>query len=208
MQYCGVRLARTPHPETMARYRFPAFELLAAQHGAALARSERALTEAERSLLSGVFGESLDLDSIRIVETWIANSPTTLGNSIRIRPGAEMDPATLVHEAAHVWQFQTQGTAYVSDSAFHQGMALLKTGSRSAAYEVEIVPGQSIYGYTAEQQAMIVEYAYGSPAWRENPEVARMMEEVRAARPLPWEAIVAEASEGAEKRPPLFRIDS
>lgn len=181
---------------------------MAARHGGALASSERALTPEERALLTGVFGESIDLDAVRIVETRIANSPTTLGNTIRVRPGMDLDAVTLVHEAAHVWQFQTRGTAYVSDSAYHQGMALLKTGSRGAAYDVEIVPGQSIFDYTAEQQAMIIEYAFASAEWREHPEVARMLEEVRAERPLSWEAIVAEASgEHRQGRAPLFRLD-
>ncbi|MDX1978933.1 MAG: hypothetical protein SFV51_01595 [Bryobacteraceae bacterium] len=187
------------------RFRIPVLELLAALHGDALSRSSRPLTNEERCLLGEVFGESLDLDAIRIAETSFANSPTTLGNSIRLRKGASLPPWVLVHEAMHVWQFQTQGTAYVSDSAFHQGVSLLLTGSRAAAYEVTLAPGRSIHDYTAEQQAMIVENAFQFAEWRDNPEVRRLLEEVRSARPLTPEAIAEEAARGPGF--PLFRIE-
>ncbi len=203
----------------MIRFRFPALELLAALHGDALARSDRGLGEAERAILRGVFGEAVDLDQVRIAEARLANAPTTLGNVIRIRPGMEMSPALLVHEAAHVWQFQTKGTSYVSDSAFHQGVSIVRTGSRASAYDVVIVPGQSIHAYTAEQQAMIIENQFTYPEWRDHPEVRRMMDEVRGSRPAPMDDILQDAFFGPaapesnfdpEPRPqpvPLFRID-
>ena len=189
------------------RIRIPPLELLAALHGGAFAGVARELTAPERLLLEQVFADSLNLDSIRIAETPIANSPTTLGNTIRVRKGACLPDSVLVHEAMHVWQFQTQGTAYVSDSAFHQGVALLRTGSRDAAYQVQLVPGASILEYTAEQQAMIVENAFLFEEWRSHPEVARLMEEVRAARPKPFETILEEAYGSEPGRHSLFRID-
>lgn len=189
---------------------------MAALHGDALARSGRGLTKEEQSLLWAVFGESVDLDAIRLVEARIANAPTTLGNIIRIRAGEQLPSHVLVHEAAHVWQFQTKGTAYVSDSALHQGLSILRTGSRASAYDVTIVPGQSIHDYTAEQQAMIIENQFLSEEWREHPEVRRMMDEVRTARPVPLESILQDAwfgpggeqpSDGRPPAAPLFRID-
>lgn len=201
----------------MIRFRFPLLEMLAALHGDALARDGRALTAAEKDLLAGVFGEAVDLEAIRIVEARVANAPTTLGNTIRIRPGMIMEPETLVHETAHVWQFQTQGTLYVSDSALHQSLALMRTGSRAAAYDVTLVPGRPMRDYSAEQQAMIVENQFLHQAWRDHPEVRRLMEEVRRTRPVALDEILrdtfcgpSEPALDGEGRPmpvPLFRID-
>jgi hypothetical protein len=53
----------------------------------------------------------------------------------------------------HVWQYQNRGTGYISNSIWHQA-------TEPAAYEVTIVPNQSIYRYTAEHQAVIVEAYY------------------------------------------------
>lgn len=203
----------------MIRFRFPVLEVFAALHGDALARRGRVLTDAERETLREVFGEAVNLDEVRIVEARVANAPTTLGNTIRIRPGSHMTPDVLVHEVAHVWQFQTKGTSYVSDSALHQGLSLVRTGSRASAYDVAIVPGRPMDEYTAEQQAMIIENQFCYPEWREHPEVRRLMEQVRATRPATMDAILHDAFFGpappeqaldAEGRPvpvPLFRID-
>ena len=79
----------------------------------------------------------------------------------------------------HVWQYQTQGSRYISDSALHQALQGLD------AYNVDLVPAQSFDKYAAEQQAVIVErYYLDFTGWRSNSDVVRMIAEVRKARPL------------------------
>ena len=71
----------------------------------------------------GVFGMSINLDRIRLTQTNVAvnGRAYTLGNTIRFPMGATVDLRTLVHESTHVWQFQTKGAGYLSDSVLAPG---------------------------------------------------------------------------------------
>ena len=164
------------------RVRFPTLESFLIQSQGALATPGRRLTRTETQILSGVFGMSVNLDAIRLVMTNVAvnGRAYTLANTIRFPTNSTVDLRTLVHETTHVWQYQTKGSGYISDSLWHQA-----TGG-SGAYDVTIVAGQSIHRYHAEQQAMIVEryYANDPAGWSTNPNVVRMIEEVRRARPI------------------------
>lgn len=171
----------------MARSRFlrlPPLEALATQFAGALSHGARGLTAEERADARAVFGDTIDLDSISVVRASIANAPTTLGNTIRIGIEGELDRITLIHELAHVWQYQTQGTAYISDSAWHQVGALLATGSRRAAYHLteDDLSARSIHDLSAEKQAVVIECWFANPALREDPDYARFLAEVRSAR--------------------------
>lgn len=192
--------------------RLPTLEVFSALHGDALSFGGTPLTPEERRIAFEIFRSSIDLDPVRVVEAPIANAPTTLGNFIRVRPGEPISRRTLIHELTHVWQFQTKGTEYISDSALHQAWAAITAGSRDAAYDVTIVPGQSIHDYQAEHQAMIVEGYYSDPAKRADSEYERMIEEVRRARPIPYSLILEEAAFGPGSRtrdalPPRFDDD-
>jgi hypothetical protein len=176
--------------------RLPTLEVFSALNGGAFASAGQRLSRVEREEATGVFGESINLDAVRIVFTHIIAAPTTLGNNIRVPPDYVLTLQTLIHELAHVWQYQTKGTAYISDSLLHQAAAAIGSGDRNAAYTYRVEPGKSIHAYTAEQQAMIVEHYYSDPALRTNPEYRRMIREVRAARPLPTSLIVEEAAYG------------
>jgi hypothetical protein len=166
------------------RVRFPVLEIAAMQYGDAFSRSVRRLFAEEVTIVFEVFQRSVLADQVRVVETQVIAAPTTLGNNIRIPPGYRLAPYVLVHEMMHIWQFQTQGNAYISDSAFHQAMATLASGSRDAAYEYTLRPGASIYDYPAEQQAHIVEdYYLDVNQERSNPEYQRLIDQVRSGRP-------------------------
>ena len=164
-----------------ARFRLPALEALATQYGELFSRDSRPLTEAERADAVVVFADALDLDPIRIVSASIVNSPATLGNIIRAPRDGEMDRATLIHELAHVWQYQTRGTSYISDSVWHQVSATLTTGSRQAAYELtwEDLAAGSIYDLPVEKQAVVIERWFAEPALRQHPDYSRFLAEVR-----------------------------
>ncbi len=164
--------------------RIPALEILGMQYGGAFSSNTQPLSTSQISLARPIFGSSINYLAVRIVETPIINAPTTLGNNIRIAPNSGINNRTLIHELAHIWQYQTKGNAYISDSAFHQVVATVATGDRNAAYSYQIVPGQSIHNYTAEQQAMIVEHYYvNANNERENADYQRMIAEVQSSTP-------------------------
>lgn len=186
-----------------SRIRFPTVEVFSALHGNVGATHERPLLPQEKQLARGVFAQAVDLDAVRIVTTPVANAPTTLGNYIRVGSSG-MPDGVLIHELAHVWQFQNKGTSYISDSAWHQTAAWVSSGlkSRAAAYQVTIQPGKSIHDYTAEQQATIIEQYFVVRAKRNDPEYQRMIKEVQASRPLPQNVrlhlAIEEAAFGAD----------
>lgn len=166
------------------RLRFPVLETFAYQYGWAFGRS-RSLDDAERRHASEIFGNSLDLDAVRIVTTSLAAAPTTLGDYIRA--SGSMSTATLIHELTHVWQYQHGGGAYISDSLCQQVAAWATTGSRNAAYDLSgiVQSGKPFSEYTAEQQAMIVESYYADPAKRADAVYQTLIDEVRRLPPAP-----------------------
>jgi len=163
--------------------RSPSLEVAAIREQAAFSSGGRPLMADERAVGASVFQGSVDLDRVRIVRSPIISAPTTLGNTIRTQSGT-MDTATLVHELTHVWQYQTKGSGYISDSIFHQLGGILIHFDRNAAYAVTIVPGKSIHAYPAEHQAMIVQTWYSDPGARADPEYQRLIAQVRASRPI------------------------
>ena len=172
------------------RLRIPVVEALAIAGQKTFATVGRELNPEERRLLLSIFGDSVNLDPVQIVLTdlGIRGRPYTTGNTIRVPRATPFSPVTLVHEMTHVWQFQTRGTRYISDSLVHQ----LVQGDD--AYVVDLVPGQSIFDYAAEQQARIVERYYldAPPGWSNNADVVRMIGEVKATRRLSNEEIQRE----------------
>ena len=144
--------------------RSPVFEEAVTQvatvAGAALGRS---LTSAERTLAFPVFGSSLDYDRIRLVPTSVLEY-RTIANNIMIPQNFSITNAqmaqTLIHELTHVWQYQHNGTSYISISLGRQISASISRGNRNFAYDYQIQSGQSFFNFAPEQQAFIVENYY------------------------------------------------
>jgi hypothetical protein len=180
------------------RLRFPTLELYSGLHGGSLSLGGRSLGRNERRDAEFVFGSSIDLDRVRIVEAVVANAPTTLGNFIRIPLNGSINRQTLIHELAHIWQYQTQGTQYISDSICHQVGGAVATGSRNAAYVVtpDDLQSRSIRDLPAEKQAVVVETYFADPSVRTDPNYRRFIEQVRRARPLPENLVLEEAAFG------------
>jgi hypothetical protein len=163
------------------RIRIPSLEILSDQLGGSLGRPGVPLTSQEIGLARPVFGESIVYGDVRVVVTTIVAAPTTLGNNIRTAQ-RDMEHWVLIHELTHVWQYQTQGTRYISDSACAQLRAAIAAGDRNAAYSY--TPGQRhITDYSAEQQASIVEDWFKRPALRTDANYMRYISQVRSARP-------------------------
>jgi len=149
--------------------RFPIVEQFATQTGGAFARRGRALLPRELGIARPIFGSSIAYDAVRVVQGYFANSPTTLGNHVRISLDARFDDSTLVHELTHVWQYQTHGTGYISNSMCEQIAAMLDSGSRNAAYEIRPSQLQELHSFhelSAERQARTVEHYFVSTLLR------------------------------------------
>ena len=71
------------------RVRFPTLEVFSALHGGALSLGGRPLYVEERRDAAFIFGSSINLDKVRVVNAVVANAPTTLGNFIRISMNSE-----------------------------------------------------------------------------------------------------------------------
>ncbi|MGH9405565.1 MAG: hypothetical protein ACRD3D_06985 [Terriglobia bacterium] len=163
------------------------------------------LTPPELEVIKKIFATSVDASRIRLLRTGIANAPTTLGNQIRIAPNQRTDTpdwlSTLVHETTHVWQYQTRGTNYITDSIYHQLRAQVAMGTRSGAYfNYRLTKGSSFSDYSAEEQAQIVEDYYditvlyagksGTPRWvdvrrPDLPLYQALILQLRSAIPMP-----------------------
>jgi hypothetical protein len=90
---------------------------------AGLERS-RALTEDEAALLTEVYGDSVDLAAVRLVPgragVFSTNPrPFTLGSTIYLKKDT-LPAHVLVHECAHVWQYQHMGPRYAFDAVWAQ----------------------------------------------------------------------------------------
>jgi len=202
--------------------RVPILESLAVTGQQTFATAIRSLVPEEKKLALQIFGHSVNLEPVRIASSTLsANAYVTLGNTINVPQGQILDAKYFVHEMTHVWQYQTRGTKYISDSALRQINHSWFQGPDP--YKVDIVPGRSFYDYQAEQEAVIIQYYYTNKnGWKTNPDVLRMLGEVRSARPLSAQQIDQERWWGAAGPPkddfgtpgrgspttvPLFRIE-
>lgn len=130
----------------------------------------RALTDGERAFLAPLFRDAVDYDAIRIVRGRAfplqgARTIVTLGRAIYApdpvyiadyaRAAAERR-AILVHEVAHVWQYES-GIAVIAGAV----RAFFATGGRySRAYRYRLAPGRDLTDYGIEQQASILEHYF------------------------------------------------
>jgi len=92
----------------------------------------RGLREDEMREVRSVFGNSLDLDSIRVKEKNVGvfgldeifgfgSHAFTLGNTVYLPgDGSQGDLDLLIHELTHVWQYQNGGTDYLSSALWAQ----------------------------------------------------------------------------------------
>jgi len=150
----------------------------------AIAAGSSLLTHSEIADAQSVFGSSIEFSRVRIVNSRWVSVPTTLGNTIHIPPDYILPRHILIHEMTHIWQYQIQGVPYISDSVFHQVAGIMTSGDRNAAYRYTIEGGKSIYDYTSEQQASIVEHYFAHLHLQQVPEFRRLLGQVRAARPM------------------------
>lgn len=170
------------------RIRLPALEQFLIRSGSSLADHPVPLSPRHIALAQPVFGAALAYERIRIVNGWVAHAPTTLGDTIRIDHTADLDDATLMHELTHVWQYQTRGPSYLSNSLCAQLGSYVRRGNRFDAYALtnaEIEHATSIFALSAERQAMFVQMFFSEVHMREAPQWQELIAQLQATRPLP-----------------------
>lgn len=129
----------------------------------------RPLTGRERDQASAIFGAGVNYDAMRIVRgsPLAFFSATAVGNAINLRrdhfsgDGLELSAVgetVLIHELAHVWQFQNFGWRYIPASLIAQMTAWLRTGSRLNAYRWQDAAraGLAWSRWNPEQQAQCI----------------------------------------------------
>jgi hypothetical protein len=121
--------------------------------------SERGLNQKEKELLRKVFGDSLALYNIRLIQgragVFGGNERAfTLANTIYMKnTDPALSPEILVHECVHVWQYQHVGSRYTSDALGAQ--AVLKD---AYDWKTELARGASNWlDFNKEAQAKLIQ---------------------------------------------------
>jgi len=131
----------------------------------------RGLSADERAYLKDAFGDSLNLDDIRIHRGNISHdagvAPHTVGNDIYLPDNCfnadgtlnELGKATLMHEAFHVYQAQKGGNGYIHEALEAQVDGIVSTGNRNAGYNFlePFRAGKPFDEWNPEQQAKFIE---------------------------------------------------
>ena len=134
----------------------------------------RGLSKPEREYLKSVYGDSLNLEDIRIHRGDIshklgAEAAHTVGNDIYIPDQAkywnadgsltEEGKILLVHETFHVYQAQHGGNDYIHDALLAQVGGILKGGNRNKGYDFTdaLKAGTPFSQWNPEQQAEFIE---------------------------------------------------
>jgi hypothetical protein len=136
---------------------------------------ERPLFDSEIKYAKEIFADSLDYSVIRITRHNLASTGAskTIGNTIHLQDGDEKYPLfaqdgknlteigrrVLIHEMAHVWQYQNGGWKYAPDSLLSQLGAFITTGKRENAYHWKEPHSKKVpwEQWNPEQQASAVE---------------------------------------------------
>lgn len=123
---------------------------------------ERPLTKNERTILERVFRQSVALYNVRVIEGFaglfsINSRPFTLGNTIYMKDtDPATNPAVLVHECTHAWQYQNLGARYTSDAIWAQW-----TADNAYDWEGEIGAGKTHWwDFNGEAQGAFMENLY------------------------------------------------
>jgi Ca2+-binding RTX toxin-like protein len=152
--------------------------------------NSRALNDRERAVARSVFGDSINLDLVRIDEYSLGNlinskdpgtRPFTTFNTINT--WGTLDDGTLIHELSHVWQYGKVGAIYIPDALISQNDAgvpgmqkdyppgiyrvndekPVENGYQYGGFtelEKRINNGQKLSSFNYEQQASIIEDYY------------------------------------------------
>jgi hypothetical protein len=118
----------------------------------------RKLTEEEKQAAREVFGDSIDLDKVRVKEGGAGlfdiggASAFVHGNTVYVAAD-NASTSLLIHELTHVWQHQNGGTDYMREALWSQNWG--------HGYDWEVsVPATAWADLEPEQQAEFIETAF------------------------------------------------
>ena len=131
----------------------------------------RGLSKDERDFLKQTYGDSLNLEDIRIhrgnLSHELGMAPHTVGNDIYLPDDCfgpdgslnEKGRMTLVHEAFHAYQAQHGGNGYIHEALEAQVAGIVGSGDRNAAYSwlPALRSGKPFDEWNPEQQAELIE---------------------------------------------------
>ena len=133
-------------------------------------QGERPLTGYERSQARKIYQDSIDYDKVSIAAGSLGSvgASRTIGNTICLEDKKFEDNTssltdkglrTLIHELAHVWQYQHGGARYIPNALWAQAASTVETGDRNAAYHWReaLQEGKEWKDWNAEQQAAAME---------------------------------------------------
>ena len=135
----------------------------------------RSLKPDEIEMLRSIYGDSIDYSKVVIKEgksgLISAVNPNNLfvvGNTIYVPPGAqdrwndkEERKGLLVHEMAHVWQYQNGGIGYMGKAVAAQWWGPKGANySRGYFYQDDVIAGKPFEKLNPEQQASLIEDAF------------------------------------------------
>lgn len=183
----------TPFTDTAGYLANTTFRVLSAIGGIVgdlgFSPASRGLTDSEKNDLQAVFGESVDLDQIRLrvddPSNQLGMAPHTVGNTIYMPSSVTTSDGTVIvlvnpdgsltddgkrvlaHEVGHVWQNQNGGGDYMGTAICAQCTAVVgslaagQDPSASAAYDwrAQAALGVPFDELTPEQQAELMEDA-------------------------------------------------
>ncbi len=118
-------------------------------------RRSRILTADENKLARSVFGDSIQLENVRLKTAWwvLKNYAVSPNGNIYFNPAdwiADFSQASvgkqswLIHELTHVWQLQ-------------QGLKVIRGAVINRRYSYKLIAGKSFFSYGIEQQARMVQ---------------------------------------------------
>ncbi|RKG68664.1 hypothetical protein D7V80_11750 [Corallococcus sp. CA054B] len=131
--------------------------------------TSRKLTGDELAALHKVYGDSIDYTRIEIKEgnaglLTVGGRPFVHGDTIYVPEGwLPLTEASLVHEAAHVWQHQNGGNDYMSEALIAQWFG------DGYNFEKALRQGKSWEEMNPEQQAKLMEEAFRQGCFDERP---------------------------------------
>jgi hypothetical protein len=125
----------------------------------------RSLKPEEIAELKKVFGDTIDYSKVQVTENMPggllgSDRAMAVGNSIYLPPGTSMQ--TIVHELAHVWQYQNGGNSYLSRALEAQLFGDGEGHMRGYDWEAGLAKGKSWKELSPEQQAHLIDEMYAA----------------------------------------------
>ncbi|MFN6540651.1 MAG: FG-GAP-like repeat-containing protein [Nostoc sp. EkiNYC01] len=123
----------------------------------------RALTDREKNVARSVFGDSINLDLVRIDEAsfvGLVNGDRAYTTFHTINTWGSISDDKLIHELTHVWQFEKYGADYIPKAIDAQGSEAGYNYGGVSELLNRMLQGKGLSSFNFEQQGQIVQDYY------------------------------------------------